>query len=33
MLPNATRIGTPRFSMLVEVKESLIARLEERQTY
>jgi len=33
MLPNATRIGIPRFSMHVEIRESLIAHLEERQTY
>jgi hypothetical protein len=33
MLPNATKKGTPRFFMAFEVRESLIACLEERQTY
>jgi len=33
MLPNATRKGNPWFTMPLEVRDSLIATIEERQNY
>jgi hypothetical protein len=33
MLPNATRKGNPRFTMLLHVRENLLSIIEERQSY
>jgi hypothetical protein len=33
MLPNATRKGNPWFTMPLEIRDSLIATIEERQNY
>jgi hypothetical protein len=33
MLPNAIRKGNPQFTMLLKVRDNLIATIEERQNY